>query len=144
MYTGNNLKQMQASLQPNNHNKQCLTGTSGRKSSNLLYPNIVPLSQTITFEFPAILIFSAEFFITWRNEYLENEKWYYIVAKNIHLKKMKELRTHSNFSSYQNSLTEGAQNWPFLIFIILPVLAAATRRSVCYGMRWKWDDWLRL
>jgi hypothetical protein len=30
-------------------------------------------------------------------------------------------------------LTEGAQNCPFLILIIFPVLAAATRRSVCYG-----------
>lgn len=63
---------MQASLQPYNHNnvKQKLQ----RETPNLLYPNIVPLSQTITFEFPAILIFSAEFAITWRNGYLDNEK----------------------------------------------------------------------
>lgn len=32
-------------------------------------------------------------------------------------------------------LTEGAQNWPFLMLIIFPVLAAATSRSVCHDNR---------
>jgi hypothetical protein len=35
----------------------------------------------------------------------------------------------------KRELTEGAQNWPFLILIIFPVLAAATRRSVCYKIQ---------
>lgn len=38
-----------------------------------------------------------------------------------------------------NILTEGAQNWPFLMLIIFPVLAAATRRSVCHQRGNKWE-----
>lgn len=35
-----------------------------KRDVNLLYPNMVPLSQTITFGFPASLIFSAEYPMT--------------------------------------------------------------------------------
>ena len=37
---------------------------------NFLQPNIVPLSETITFGFPANLIFSAEFTMTCKYEHL--------------------------------------------------------------------------
>ena len=53
------------------------------------YPNMVPLSQTMTFGLPVDRIFSAEFLITLL-----------------------------------------AQNWPFLMLMMAPVLPAATRRSV--------------
>lgn len=43
--------------------KKCKQETKNVKA-NLLYPNMVPRSQTITFGLPASLTFSAEFTIT--------------------------------------------------------------------------------
>ena len=74
----------------------------------------------------------------------------FIIANNIlkmiknHFYRMFQIKPHllsinswsTKFRFWQGwqikmQLTEGAQNCPFLILIIFPVLAAATRRSVC-------------
>lgn len=55
---------------------------------------------------------------------------------SVHLNKRKKvIIIQRQKKNEREKLTEGAQNWPFLILIIFPVLAAATRRSVCHIIR---------